>query len=101
MPDSWANALSPTIAGGNGGQRVGHGQAQVVVAVRRKNDAMVVDGRNALTHFEEHLRVLFGGGVADGVGHVDGGGAGLDGDAHNLDQEVSIGSGGVFGRELD
>ena len=52
-------------------------------------------------HFAEHLAVFFGRGVAHGVGHVDGGGAGFDGDAHHLDQKVAIGAGGVFGRELD
>ena len=47
------------------------------------------------------LAVFLGRGVADGVGHVDGGGAGFDGDAHHLDEEIAIGAGGVFGRKLD
>jgi hypothetical protein len=47
--------------------------------------------------FGEHLAVFVGGGVADGVGHVDGGCAGFDGDADHLDEEVAVGAGGVFG----
>ncbi len=69
--------------------------------MRRKDDAFCVDCRNALAHFAEHLSVFFGRGVAHRVGHVDGGGAGLDGDAHHLDQKVAIGAGRVFRRELD
>ena len=45
--------------------------------------------------------VLVGHGVADGVGDVDGGGAGLDGRFDDLAEEVELGAGGVFGRELD
>ncbi len=44
--------------------------------------------------------VLFRGGVAHGVGHIDGGGAGLDGDAHHLHQKVAVRAGGVLGRKL-
>ena len=53
---------------------------------------------------EEHAEdggVLLGRGVADGVGDVDGGGSGLDGDGDDLDEEVGVGAGGVFGGELD
>ena len=50
--------------------------------------------------FEERL-VLGGRGVADGVGDVDGGGAGLHGDVDHLDEEVEVGAGAVFGGELD
>ena len=60
-----------------------------------------VDGRDALADFAEHLAVFLGRGVADGVGHVDGGCAGFDGDADHLDEKVAVGAGGVFGRELD
>ncbi len=60
-----------------------------------------VDGGNALAHFAEHLAVLFGRGVAHRVGHVDGGGAGLDGDAHHLHQKIAVRASGVLGRKLD
>ena len=42
-----------------------------------------------------------GHGVADGVGDVDRGGAGLDGLLDDLGEEIELGAGGVFGRELD
>ena len=85
----------------NGGQRVGYGQSQVVVAVRGENDALLVDGRNALAHLGEHASVFVRSRVAYGVGHIDGGGAGLDGHAHHLHQEVALRAGGVLGRELN
>ncbi len=40
-------------------------------------------------------------GVADGVGNVDRGGAGVDGRLDHFAEEVELGAGGVFGRELD
>ncbi len=46
-------------------------------------------------------RVLLRDAVADGVGEVEGGGSGLDGDLADLDEEVGVGAGGVFGGELD
>jgi hypothetical protein len=38
--------------------------------------------------------------VSDGVGDVDGGGAGLDGDGDHLEEELGIGAGAVLGGEL-
>ena len=99
--DAVDGALHLARAGVDGGQRVGHRQAEIVVAVRGEHDALRIDGRNALAHFAEHLAVFLRGGVAHGVGHVDGGGAGFDGDAHHLDQKIAIGAGRVFGRKLD
>ena len=40
-------------------------------------------------------------GVADGVGDVDRRGAGGDGRFDDAAEEVGLGAGGVFGRELD
>ncbi len=45
--------------------------------------------------------VLFRRGVADGVGDVDGGGSGLNGDGYDLDEEVGVCARRVFGGELD
>ena len=45
--------------------------------------------------------VLGGRGVADGVGDVDRGRAGLDGGLDDLAEEVDLGPGGVLGAELD
>ena len=44
---------------------------------------------------------LGGDGVADGVGDVDGGGAGVDDGLVDAQQEVVVGAGGVLGAELD
>src|ERR1039458_1128044 len=99
--DAVDGALNLARAGGDGGQRVSNGQAQVVMAMRGEDDAFGVDGRDALADFSEHAAVFFGGGVADGVRHVDGGGAGLDGHANHLDEEIAIGAGGILGGELD
>ena len=78
---------------------VGDGQAEVVVAVRGEDD--VLDAGDAGADVEEHLRVVLRDAVADGVGQVEGGGAGLDGDLADFDEEVAVGAGGVFGGELD
>src|ERR1035441_658801 len=99
--DAVDGALDLARAVGDGGQRVGNGQAQVVVTMRREDDARGVDGRDALADLGEHAAVFFGGGVADGVWHVDGGCAGLDGYADHFDEEIAIGAGGVFGGELN
>ena len=46
-------------------------------------------------------RVLLGDGVADGVGDVERGGSGVDGDLEHLAHEVEVGPGRVLGGELD
>ena len=81
------------------GQAVGHGQAQVVVAVDA--DHGLVDVRHALAERADHVGHVGGRGVADRVGDVDRGGAGVDGRLDHLAEEVGLGAGGVFGRELD
>jgi hypothetical protein len=44
---------------------------------------------------------ILGSGEADGVGDVDGGGPGLDGDGDHLEEELGVGAGAVLGGELD
>ena len=61
----------------------------------------VVDSRDAGFDQAEDRAVLLGGGVAYGVGDVDGGGAGLDGDGDHLEEELGVGAGAVLGGELD
>jgi len=80
------------------GQRVGYGHTEVVVAVGGED--YVVDSRDAGFDQAEDRGVLLGGGVADGVGDVDSGGAGLDGDGDHLEEELGIGAGAVLGGEL-
>ncbi len=69
--------------------------------MRREDDALRVDGRDSLTDLGEHAAVILGCGVADGVRHVDGGSACLNSHAYHFDEEVAIGTGCVFRRELD
>ena len=61
----------------------------------------ILDARNAGKDVAEHLRVVLREAVADRVGQVQGGCAGLDRNLANLAQEIAIGAGGVLGRELD
>ena len=60
-----------------------------------------VDAGDASADVAEHSGVVVGDAVADGVGEVEGGGSGLDGDLADLDEKVGVGAGGVLGRELD
>ncbi len=71
------------------------------MAVRGEDDVCSVDGGNALTHLGKHAAVFLGGGVANSVWHVNGGGSSFNCDADHLDKEVSVGAGGIFRRELD
>ena len=68
------------------------------MAVGGEDDGIAA--RDALAHGAEELAVLGGGGVADSIRNVDGGGAGLHGDVDHLDEEVEVGAGAVFGGEL-
>ncbi len=97
--DAVDGAFDLADAGFDGGDGIGYGEAEVVVAVRGEDD--VLDAGDAGADVEEHLRVVLRDAVADGVGEVEGGGAGLDGDLADLDEEVAVGAGGVLGGELD
>ena len=99
LADAVDGALDLAGAAIDAGERVGDGHAEVVVAVRGEDDRVGV-GDVGADLFEERL-VLGGRGVADGVGNVDGGGAGLHGDVDHLDEEVDVGAGAVLGGELD
>ena len=49
----------------------------------------------------EEATVLVGSGVADGIGNIERGGAGVDHGLEDLAEEAGVGAGGVLGRELD
>ena len=99
LADAVDRALDLPGAGLAGGQAVGDGQAQVVVAVDA--DDGLADVRHALAEGADDAGVLGGRGVADGVGDVDRGRAGLDGGLDDLAEEVDLGARGVLGAELD
>ena len=92
-------ALDLPRAGTHGRQRVGHGHTQVVVAVNA--DDGPVDVADLGHEHRDHLAVLRRDGVADGVRHVDRGGAGVDDGLDHLAEEVRLRAGSVFGAELD
>ena len=77
LADAVDGAFDLPRAGADAGQRVGHGQAQVVVAVHGED--RLVGVRHRSRSGAEHRAVFLGRGVADGVGQIDGRGAGLDG----------------------
>ena len=92
-------ALDLADAGAHAGERVRHRHAEVVVAVRR--EPRLVGVRHPLAQHRDEREILVRDGVADGVGDVDRGGAGLDRGLHAAAQEIVLGAGGVLGRPLD
>ena len=82
LADAVDRALDLPGAVLDGGQAVGDGQAQVVVAVDA--DDRLVDVRHALVEVRDDAGVLRGRGVADGVGDVDRRRAGVDGRLDDL-----------------
>ncbi len=99
LADAVDRAFDLPGAGLDGGQTVGDGQAQVVVAVGADDGS--ADVRDSLAERPDHGCVLGGRGVADGVGDVHRRGAGLDGRLDDLAEEFDLGPSGVLGAELD
>ncbi len=81
------------------GQAIGHGQAEVVVAMHA--DHGLVDVRHAIHEIADHVAHVGRRGVADRVGNVDGRGPGVDRRFDHPAEEIRLGAGGVLGRELD
>ena len=76
----------------------GHCQAQVVVAMDGQGDR--VGSRHLFQHIAEKLPVFLHGGVAHGIGQVDGGGSGADHALHHPVEEFPLGTGGVLQGKL-
>ena len=83
----------------DGGQTIGHGHAQVVVAVDA--DHGLVDVRHAIAERADDVAHVVRRGVADGVGDVHRSRAGGNGRFDDLAQKIGLGPRGVLGRELD
>ena len=98
LADAVDGALDLARAGHHRGQAVGDRHAQVIVAVHREADA--VDAAHVLAQVAEQLRELIRHGVADRIGNVDRGGAGVDRRLHHLREELELGARGVLGGEL-
>ena len=98
LADAVDAALDLPGAGFDGGQAVGDGQAQVVVAV--DGEGYAVDAGDIPADVPEHCLEIGGDGVAHGVGDVDGAGAGLDDFLQHPVKVVGVGAGGVHRGEF-
>ena len=96
LADAVDGAFHLAGAGFDRGEGVGHGQAQVVVAVRRQRDLVAHAGAHAVEHPGDVRRQ----GVAHRVREVHGRGPGLDRNLRHLTEEVQVAPGRVLGREL-
>ncbi len=84
----------------DGRQRIGDGQAQIVMAMGRQNDVLLADDRQLRQQVREDLAVARGRGVADGVGQIDRRCPGLDGGLDDLLQELQLRPARILRREL-
>ena len=78
------------------GERIGHRHAEIVVAMGGEHRLVGIG--HALAHHLEQREIFLRHRVADGVGDVDGGGAGVDGGLHAAAEEIVLGAGAVLGR---
>ncbi len=71
------------------------------MAMGGEDDSLFSDDGQLGDEVGENLAIGFWGGVADGVGEVDGGGAGLDGGVGDFLEKLQFGTRGIFGGEFD
>src|SRR6266581_3970557 len=83
----------------SGRVRVGRRHTEVVVTVGTHSH--IFHAGNALAQVTEEHFIFMGHGVANGIRHVDGGGARLDGSLEDAAQVVPIAASGIFCRKLD
>ena len=99
LADAVDGAFDLPRAAGDAGQRIRHRHAEVVMAMHGKN--RLVGIRHALDQRAHEVGVFLRHRVADGIGNVDRGGAGLD---HGLDdpaEKIHFAAGAVFRRPFD
>ena len=92
-------ALHLACAGLDTREAVGHGQAEVVVAVHADHGA--VDAAHPFPQTLDDMVHLEGRGIADRVGDVDGGGARVDDRLDHAAEEIDLGAGRILRRKLD
>ena len=99
-------ALSETINGaldlaralGDSGERIGHRQSEIVMAMHREN--CLVSVRNPIHDLPDGLAKLLRYRVADGVGNIDGTGASIDRGFNDPAQKVQLRTAGIFAGKL-
>src|SRR5262245_8682451 len=92
-------AFDLSSAGANTSERIGHGEPEIVMTVRRYNDALVAGGESA--DALDQRGVFFGCRVPNRVGDVERRRAGFERRCKHLVEKVGIGARGVFWREFD
>ena len=97
LADAVDGAFDLARAGFDGGERVGDGEAEIVMAMDADDGGVAERFDDAADDFA----VFFGSGVADRVGNVDGAGSGGDHGARDLFEIIRVGAGSVFGGKLD
>ena len=99
LADAVDRALDLPGARADGRERVGDGEAEVVVAMGTEDRAVGVG--HPLDDRLEEAGDLVRRRVSDGVGQVDRRRAGIDDGLDDATQEIQVAARGVFGRELD
>ena len=92
--DAVDGAFDLACAAQNAGQRIGDGQAQIVVAVGREDDFLAA--RHAFAQHPDELQIFLRRRIADGVGDIDRRGAGSDRQLHAAAQEIGLRARRVF-----
>ena len=89
----------PRAADHDAGQRIGHGQAQVVMAMDRPDGLIGI--RYAFAQALDGRAEDLGHGVAHRIGEIDGGGALGDHALQHAAEEILVGAAAVFRAEFD
>ena len=99
LADAVDGAFDLARAAVHAGQRIRHRHAEIVMAMHREH--RLVGIRHALAHHAEQRRIFFRRRIADRVGDIDRGGAGIDRGLHAAAQEIVLGAGAVLRRPFD
>ena len=99
LADAVDGAFDLAGAGAYAGERIRHRHAEIVMAMHR--EARLVGIRHALAHHLDEREIFLRHRIADGVGNVDGGGAGLDRGFDAAAEKVVLGAGAVLARPFD
>ena len=99
LADAVDGAFDLPRAGAHAGERIRHRHAEIVMAVHGK--ARLVGIRHPFAQHLDEREIFLRHGIADGVGNVDGGGAGLDRGLDAAAEEIVFGAGAVLARPFD